>query len=121
MSAFALGLSLPFASFGAAVLSPPTVAPVLTVSAFFASFTASLEWTASNKTTSPGFGYRVDLSINGGAFNEVASLPFDNLTYNDQQNGAIGETYTYRVTPFNSAGDGVASNTASVILPGINP
>jgi len=120
MPAMCLSLNLP-CGVADRTLTPPTVAPVLTVGAFFASFTAMLQWTASNKTGSDGFGYRVDLSINGGAFNEVTSLSSEDLSYNDQQNSAIGETYTYRVTPFNSAGDGVASNTASVILPGINP
>lgn len=100
-------------------LTPPTVAPVLIANIYFADYTARLEWTASNKTNSDGFGYRVEVSINGGSFSLVASLTANDFAYNDQQYGATGETYTYRVTPFNAAGDGPVSNTASVIIPGV--
>ena len=118
MSAFSLGLSLPIASFGAAVLSPPTVAPVLTVSTSFESYTANLEWTASDKLGSAGFGYRLELSINDQDFNEIVSLSSEHVSYNDYRGDAANTLYAYRITPFNNAGDGPASNTTTVVLPG---
>lgn len=116
MSAFALGLSLPFASFGAAVLSPPTVAPVLAASSAMGSFIANLEWTPSNKTGSAGFGYSIELNINAGGWNNVGGVT--GLSYNYEDLGATGLPYEFRVTPYNDAGNGPVSNTESVILPG---
>lgn len=103
---------------GSGTLTPPTVAPVLTVSADVGSTNAFLEWTASNKTGSAGFGYNVYLQINADP--ELLIFiggPLD-LTYIDEQPSAAGETYAYRVVPFNDAGEGPSSNTASVVLPG---
>jgi len=45
---------------GESVLTPPTVAPVLAVTADLGSTTADLAWSPSNKTSSPGFTYRAD-------------------------------------------------------------
>jgi hypothetical protein len=99
------------------VLTPPTVAPVLSVTADVGSFTAELEWSDSNKTSSAGFGYRVEVKIDAGSWIEL--LTTSSQTTNNLQGGATGETYYYRVTPYNDAGDGPVSNEASVILPGI--
>lgn len=117
MSALALGLTLPFSSFGAVALTPPTVAPVLSASASLGSTTALLGWTESNKTTSSGFGYKIMMKIDAGAESQI--LTSVNLTEFYDVPGAAGETYTFRVIPYNDAGDGPASNAASVILPGI--
>ena len=99
------------------VLTPPTVAPVLSVSAEFGSSFADVSWTASNKTASAGFGYRVEYQKDSTGWfllTETASLT---ASYNDGT--AAGNTYYFRVTPYNDAGDGPVSNEASVILPGI--
>lgn len=98
------------------VLTPPTVAPVLTVDAELGSQTANLSWTASNKTGSAGFGYKIELNIDGGGYSEIGTTT--NLVYDDARTSTAGETYTYRVTPLNDAGEGPVSNEASVILPG---
>lgn len=94
----------------------PTVAPVLTVEAELGSETANLTWTASNKTGSVGFGYKIERNVDGFGYSEFATTP--DLFYGDLVSGAAGETYSYRVTPFNDAGEGPVSNEASVVLPG---
>jgi hypothetical protein len=100
-----------------ASLTPPRTAPVLIVTAELASTTANLSWTASNKTTSPGFGYKIEVNIDGAGFNTLDYTT--SLTYNDAQDTSGGpKTYTYRVTPYNDAGEGWSSNTAGVVLPG---
>lgn len=97
------------------VPQPPSVPPVLVVSADLGSTTANLEWTPSNRTNSPGFSYRVEREI-FSVFNPIGTTT--DLYYNDDQPAAAGETYTYRITPFNDAGEGPSSNAASIVLPG---
>lgn len=119
MSALALGLSLSASSFGEVALTPPTVAPVLTVNADIGTTNAELEWTASNKTGSAGFGYNVYCQIDAGPELLVfITGPLD-LSYIFEDPSATGETYAFRVVPFNDAGEGPSSNIASVILPGV--
>lgn len=116
MPALGTALGLPFVR-KAGPLTPPTLAPVLMVISSFMSTMAALDWTASNKTGSAGFGYRIDRDIDGGGFAELTTTT--DLSYNDNVPGAAGETYTYRITPYNAAGDGPASNDSSVVLPGL--
>lgn len=99
------------------VLTPPTVAPVLSVSAEFGSSTANLSWTASNKTGSAGFGYKIDFNINSSGWNLATTTT--SLSYDYVTDGTIPGTYAFRITPYNVAGDGPVSNEASVLLPGI--
>lgn len=110
----ALSLGRPSSKVGEGELTPPTVAPVLTVSADFGSYDAVLQWTASDKTSSAGFGYNIYRSMTLIA--TVGAV----LTYTDNNPGAAGELYEYFVTPKNNAGEGTSSNTASVILPGVS-
>jgi hypothetical protein len=112
-----LTLGRPSSKVGEGVLTPPTVAPVLTVSADFGSYDAVLQWTASDKTSSAGFGYNIYRSIDGIGPTLIATVGAV-LTYTDNNPGAAGELYEYFVTPKNNAGEGPSSNTASVILPG---
>ena len=101
---------------GSPSVTPPSIAPVLDVQTTLGSYEASLTWTASNRTGSPGFGYKVEVDIDGGGFSEIVSTT--NLFYTDTQGSAIGETYTYRITPYNDYGEGLSSNEAGVVLPG---
>lgn len=103
---------------GGSALLPPSVAPVLDVQTMVGSSVASLTWTASNRTGSAGFTYRIDAKINEDAYEEVATTT--SLTYNDTRGNppATGETYTYRITPLNDYGEGPSSNEAGVVLPG---
>lgn len=103
-------------------LTPPTLAPVLVVTADLGSNTARLEWTASNKTGSAGFGYRIFLDINGGGFSELSTVSGATL-YSDYTPSPdpTGETYTFYIEPYNDAGPatgGGLSNEAGVVLPG---
>lgn len=95
---------------------PPSIAPVLDVQTTLGSYEASLTWTASNRTGSPGFGYRVEVDVNGGGFGTLTTTT--NLFYTDSQLAAVGETYTYRITPINDYGEGPSSNEAGIVLPG---
>ncbi len=99
-------------------LTPPSVAPVLTVEAEMGSTTANLSWTPSNKTGSAGFVYNVYRSIDGFVLMHIITLDASYLTYNDENSGASGELYEYYIIPKNNAGEGPSSNTASVVLPG---
>jgi hypothetical protein len=103
---------------GGGALTPPTVAPVLTVEAAAGSTTANLSWTASDKTASAGFVYDVYRSIDGAGPTLIATRSAAQLTYNDSNPGAAGETYEYTITPKNDTGEGPSSNAASVVLPG---
>jgi hypothetical protein len=109
-----LGLALSLEGGGA--LTPPTIAPVLMVTTELGSDVAALSWTASDKTTSPGFYYDVEVDIDGGGYGSLTTTT--SLTYNDTQGTAGGEIYTYRITPHNDAGGGISSNTVGVVLPG---
>jgi hypothetical protein len=101
---------------GSPSVTPPSIAPILDAQSTLGSYEASLTWTASNRTGSPGFGYKVEVDIDGGGFNEIVSTT--NLFYTDTQGSATGETYTYRITPYNDYGEGPSSNEVGVVLPG---
>lgn len=99
-----------------AVLSPPTVAPVLSYDPpMLGSFIVDLFWTASNKTSSAGFGYRVYMQYNGGGFNAIETTTSLTTDFDGSPNAG---TYEFRIVPFNDAGEGPSSNTVSVVLPG---
>jgi hypothetical protein len=85
------------------------------VSADLASQTANLAWTASNKTGSAGFGYKIysGFSPTGSLLTTTTGLSYD-VTYA----ASNGEIYSFYVVPFNYFGEGPSSNTASIVLPG---
>jgi hypothetical protein len=125
MNAFGgiLGFTLVANSFnvsGEYVLTPPTVAPVLIVSAGFGSTTANLEWTASNKTSSAGFGYRIYRQKNGLGYDVLTTTT--SLIYDDTPSPEpAGEYYEYYIEPYNDAGPatgGGLSNESEIVLPG---
>lgn len=102
---------------GVGTLTPPTVAPVLTVDADLGSYIANLEWTPSNKTSSPGFGY----NLYGAVFPEMPVFlqPISgsslSTTFDASESPGL---WTFFITPFNDAGEGPSSNEASITLPG---
>jgi hypothetical protein len=95
-------------------LTPPTVAPVLSVSAELGSYTANLVWTPSDKAGSAGFHYEVWVDEGFGPL--LAGTTTD--TFFDYTAFPPPGTYDFYVVPKNSAGGGPSSNTASVNLPG---
>jgi fibronectin type 3 domain-containing protein len=103
---------------GSGVLTPPNVAPVLDVSADLGSDTANLQWTASNKTSSAGFGYRIYRKISPAvSFTELTTTT--NRVYEDVTGETTPETsYEYYIEPYNDAGEGPISNEVSILLPG---
>lgn len=113
-----LTLGRPSSKVGEGTLTPPTVAPVLTVSADFTSYDALLQWTTSDKTSSAGFGYNIYRFVDGAGPVLLATVG-NVLFYTDSNPGASGQLYEYFVIPKNDAGEGPSSNTASVILPGV--
>lgn len=104
------------AAYGASLLLPPSVAPVLDVQTELGSDEASLTWTASNRTGTAGFSYQVQMDVNGGGYSVISTTT--SLFFTDARSGAAGETYTYRIIPFNDYGEGPASNAVGVVLPG---
>jgi hypothetical protein len=97
-------------------VGPPSRAPVLDVQAELGGYEASLTWTASNRTSSPGFGYKIELDIDGAGYTELTTTT--NLFHSEYQGGAFGETYTFRIIPYNDYGEGPSSNEAEIVLPG---
>ena len=96
---------------------PPSVAPVLVVSADLGSYVANLEWTASNRTGSAGFAYQIWVDVDGGGYSLLTSVGPGTLSYNHDASPTAG-TYSYYIKPINDAGEGPSSNAASVVLPG---
>lgn len=100
-------------------LTPPSVAPVLTVDADLGSYEANLSWTASNKTSSAGFGYAIWRNdLTGSGWTLQGTVGPETLTFSNDVGVGNDNTYLYYVIPFNDAGEGPSSNTASVVLPG---
>lgn len=100
---------------GVGVLTPPTVAPVLTVEADLGSYDAVLTWTPSNKTSSPGFEYQVYfLLVPNSEFTLAGSTTSLTFTFTASEVGVYG----FKVVPVNSAGEGPSSNEVVTTLPG---
>jgi hypothetical protein len=102
---------------GVGTLTPPTVAPVLTVDADLGSYVANLSWTASNKTSSPGFVY----NLYGAVFPDIPVLlqtlgPSTLSTTFDSSE--VPGLWVFYITPVNDAGEGPISNEVSITLPG---
>lgn len=99
------------------VPQPPSVTPVLTVSADLGSYVANLDWTASNRTGSAGFAYQIWVSLDGGSYSLLDSVGPSTLSYAHDAS-PTGGTYSYYIKPINDVGEGPSSNAASVVLPG---
>lgn len=103
---------------GVGTLTPPTVAPFLEAEVDLGSFIAKLKWTASNKTSSAGFGYAIWRQVDNASFENIDNVGPGVLTYNDDTTGVAPNIFRYYIIPFNAAGEGPSSNTVSINLPG---
>lgn len=111
-----VGSSPPSATSSVAVPAPlPASASGLT--AVHGANGVTLRWAdnASNESS-----YRVERSVNGGAFLLWIVLPANSVTYVDSA-VSMGSNYRYRVVAANTAGYAPASNIASVTVPGTAP
>ncbi|SKA84942.1 Fibronectin type III domain-containing protein [Prosthecobacter debontii] len=96
---------------------PPTLQPVLNlVPGDELSSIVDLSWTPSNKTGSAGFGYSVEYSDDDGATWEVYSDTTDTDEHVDLTGSGV-DTYSFRVVPYNDAGEGPSSESVAIILP----
>ena len=83
------------------VLNKPA-APTLPQAVVMNANYLSLTWRDTNAET----GYRLERSTNGGSYTTLTTLPANITGYNNT--GLVsGTTYSYRITPLSSAGDGV--------------
>lgn len=117
MMSLALGASLPAVAFASAGLTPPSLAPILTADVASMSYVVSLEWTASNKTDSPGFNYQLYTSRDGVTF--ITDATTNALFYD--YNVSVGDegSWYFKIVPLNDAGNGPASNIATAYIPGL--
>lgn len=92
--------------------TPPSVAPVLTVTASeYERYMAYLNWSPSDKTDSEGFGYTVQTRFNGGGWIVMESGITDNYYIINPANSVMPEgLYEYRIIPQNNVSTGPASN-----------
>lgn len=113
-------MSLPLLGAGpggtGAASGPPTVAPNLyLIEVSPGSYMPTLNWTASNRSDTPGFRYEIWYDFNGGGYNYLNETT--SLSYSQSFSPNDG-TYTFEIRPKNTAGEGPSSNAASVNLPG---
>lgn len=101
-------------------LTPPTVAPVLEAVARLGEYTVDLNWTPSNKTGSPGFGYEIRRRYVAEGYDWLVTAFVTDLFYvfNLDGNPVEDGVWEFQVFPYNNAGEGAGSNIASVVLPG---
>jgi hypothetical protein len=114
-----LGLHLttfPLTSGGTVPNLPPSVAPILAGSAEPGSMIVNLSWTASNRTTSPGFEY--DIYSNGGAGGIFTLLDSTTALFYNHDTTPTSGSWEFYVKPVNDYGEGPSSNTVDVTTPG---
>ena len=77
----------------------------------------TVSWT---DTTTLEQGFRVERSVNGGAFTEIASVG-SNVTSHQDQNVAAGNTYRYRVFAWGHAGESAPAEAEITLAPDLPP
>lgn len=97
---------------------PPTVAPVLSVSADAFSFVADLSWTPSDQLDSPGFGYLLEYNQDDMGWVTIGNYGPEVTSANPDMSVSGPGSFLFRVTPYNDSGEGPSSNTAGIVLPG---
>ena len=107
----------PIAQATITVISPGPNAPSGLAATAPAYNRVNLSWTdtSANET-----GFKVERSPNNSTFTTIATLDPNTTSYSDMTVSA-GTTYYYRVKSFNSGGDSVASNTATIATPNQPP
>ncbi|MTW21451.1 M12 family metallo-peptidase [Allochromatium palmeri] len=99
------------ANFRVSVTSPPAAPGSLNATNVSTSDSTALALRWSDNASNEA-GYRVQGSIDGSSWAEIASLP-QNTTSFDDTGLVSGQTYYYRVYAYNSFGNSAYSNTAS--------
>lgn len=75
------------------------VQPTNVVATFVRDGLVNVTWTGNN---SGNRGVLIQRSVNGGGFNQIASLPKDQRSYNDVLQTISGQAYTYLINDFNN-------------------
>lgn len=97
---------IPFIRFSLAVLATAFAASIATGE------TVSMSW----KDNSPNeVGFSIERSTDGGAFEEIATVPENENTFTDE-GLEIGQTLVYRVRAYNHDGYSAYSNEAQTVV-----
>lgn len=98
--------------------SAPTVAPVLL--AYPSDYVVNLNWSHSDMTDSPGFGYSVYRRVDGGSW-DFRGDTSDDFWVENPSNYIEEGFFEFKVVPFNNFGTGPDSNIADVTLVWVDP
>ncbi len=98
-----------YAGSGGTIPPPPPAAPTGLSATTASSSAITLRWTDTSSSES---GFKVQRSLDGVTFTQVATLGAGVITYGDS-GLAAGTTYFYEVCAYNAGGNSPYSNTAS--------
>ena len=80
----------------------------------------SMSWQYSGSGGNPS-GVKIEVSVNGGGFSFLTNIAYPNQFYEHARTSlTVGNTYSYRLTPYNATGDGpVCGPTPAVTFPAV--